>query len=105
MKRDQTVCLLRLAAVLLVAIVASAVTMVVRRERFYEAPVAEGALSASRPPPPTADYLHKRSSCFSCEHAFPEGEEWRGQPSKCFSCERQMAADGDPFRASRTWHA
>jgi hypothetical protein len=47
--------------------------------------------------------LNKRSSCYSCEHAFPPGQEWRGQPSKCFSCERQMVATGgNPFLASRT---
>jgi hypothetical protein len=48
-------------------------------------------------------YMHKRSSCYSCEKGFPPGEEWRGQPSKCFSCEADLAArGGDPFAASRT---
>ena len=58
-------------------------------------------------------HLRKRTSCVSCERAFEEGDEWRGQPSKCFSCEAQLSAaaaeEGSsttskslPFFASRT---
>lgn len=48
-------------------------------------------------------YMRKRSSCYSCETQYGEGQEWRGQPSKCFSCEAQLEST-DPFRASRTVH-
>ncbi len=94
--------LLRLGAVLLAAIVTAAIVFPSGGSRDTFVAEVHGIVT----PPPSA-YMHKRSSCFSCERALPAGEEWRGQPSKCFSCERQMAqAGGDaPFMASRTWHA
>lgn len=81
------------------------------RQARARAPLTAGAAPARAPlppapPPASGAYLHKRSSCFSCERQAAPGAEWAAQPSKCFSCERQLqGAGGDaPFRASRSWH-
>lgn len=82
------------AAGALVVTVAVAVVLL-----FASAPRPEPFEPLSRP----HEFRSKRSSCYSCETAFPPGEEWRGQPSKCFSCEADVAArGGDPFAASRS---
>ena len=76
----------------------------VGEEGFREGGVGWG-FGGTRGVDDASSHLHKRSSCYSCERAFPAGQEWRGQPSKCFSCEAEMArTGGDPFLASRTWH-
>lgn len=86
--------------------------MAVKLQQHRLRPMNTERMTAVTPP-----YMHKRSSCFSCERQ-ARGSEWSVQPSKCFSCERQMvaaaaaaAAAGDegraavaPFLASRSWH-